>query len=396
MEKKMKTLVTTFAMVILATAANAGSIEGRVGEVQPQHVDSARVSKYEQSQSSLSLEAPGATAEKSQGGRVAQKQSRPSSLQKSQKASYFYFHDALSSLDGDRDGDGYHSEFTVRFDADTTLGDERVYAKLYLRRVGESDWILYHVTEDFWINGESSDDDFYVRTTLDDGFSTSEYDALIDLYDSSSDEVVATVDYNDAPDLGLLPLEEFGLDVPIEEAGFSIGDVQTRLLIDDDQDGHYSKFEIAFDPDADLQAGLLYARVWIRAQGGDWIQEHVSENFPVDTFGQNDVYAFTAEWVSGYPTAYYDVQVDLYDATTDLLVASAGSERLDLSSIPLEDQTQDQKVSAPIFSGSSGAVSSHEHGGGAFAMTWLVLLALLTCGRRALTTRASVRAWTQE
>jgi hypothetical protein len=239
--------------------------------------------------------------------------------------------------------------------------------------VGDSDWVLYHVTDAFWINGQSNDDDFYVRTSLDDGFATSEYDVLIDLYEADGDGIVATIDYNDAGELGLLPLEESGLDVPIEESGFSIGDVQANLLVDEDLDGYYSKFEIAFDPDADLQSAYLYARVWIRPAGGEWIEEHVSEDFPVDTSGQNDIYAFTADWVSGYPTASYDVQIDLYDASTNLLVASAGSERLEFSRLPLEDQSRDRRLSAPV-TGGGGSVTSHEHGGGAFDWIWLAIL----------------------
>jgi hypothetical protein len=274
------------------------------------------------------------------------------------------------------------------------LGDELVYAKLYLRRVGDSDWVLYHVTDDFWINGESNDDDFYVRTAFDDGFATSEYDVLVDLYESGDDEIVATIDYNDAGELGLLPLEESGLDVPIEEGGFSIGDVQANLLIDEDLDGYYSKFEIAFDPDADLQSAYLYARVWIRPAGGEWIEEHVSEDFPVDTSGQNDIYAFTADWVSGYPTASYDVQIDLYDASTDLLVASAGSERFEFSRLPLEDQSRDRHLSAPV-TGGGGSVTSHEHGGGAFGWTWLAILGALIAMRSRAVQRMGC-AWINE
>ncbi len=383
-EKNVKNwMAAIVAMTAVSGITHAASNEGRVRDLKVSAPIPERVSKYDgrsSSQTKIEFASSGSRSQ-SKPSAVAQKQTRPTSLQKSQKASYFYFYDAHSALHADRDADGYHSEFTIRFDADTVLSDTLVYAKLYLRRVGESDWVLYHVTDDFWINGESNDDDFYVRTSLDDGFATSEYDVLIDLYESGYDGVVATIDYTDAGELGLLPLEESGLDVPIEEAGFSIGDVQATLLADDDRDGYYSKFEIAFDPDADLQAGYLYARVWIRPQGGEWIQEHVSDDFPVDVSGQNDVYAFTAEWVSGYPTAYYDVQIDLYDASTDLLVASAGSERVDLAQLPLEDQNQDRKITAPVVGG-GGSVTSHEHGGGAFEAVGLALLMILMWVRR--------------
>lgn len=377
----------------ISLGANAASVEGRGSDGSATALDAGRISNYAPSanpQHALASTSAARAASRKPNVAKEARQKRPLTMEKSQKASYFYFYDAHSALITDRDADGYHSEFTIRFDADTTLGDELVYAKLYLRRVGESDWVLYHVTDDFWINGESNDDDFFVRTSLDDGFGTSEYDVLIDLYESGDDHVVATIDYNDAGELGLLPLEEAGLDVPIEEEGFSIGDVQTNLLIDDDRDGYYSKFEIAFDPDADLQPGYLYARVWIRPQGGQWIEEHVSEDFPVDTAGQNDVYAFTADWVSGYPTANYDVQIDLYDASTNLLVASAGSERLEFSQVPLEDQSRDQHISTPV-AGGSGSVTSHEHGGGAFEWMWLVLMSSLVAVRSYATQRGRLR-----
>ena len=79
-------------------------------------------------------------------------------------------------------------------------------------------------------------------------------------------------------------------------------------------------------------------------QGGEWIQEHVSDDFLVDSGGDADVYSLTADWISGYPTAFYDVQIDLRDADTGALVAAAGSERPELSRIPLEDQVRDTRV----------------------------------------------------
>ncbi len=124
----------------------------------------------------------------------------------------------------------------------------------------------------------------------------------------------------------------------------------------------------------------MYAEVWVRAQGGEWIQEHVSDDFLVDASGDDDVYSLTADWISGYPTAFYDVQIDLRDADTGALVASAGSERDELSRIPLEDQARDTRVNPQPPNGGGGGSSSRERGGGAiggwFAMALLMLLAL--------------------
>jgi hypothetical protein len=216
---------------------------------------------------------------------------------------------------------------------------------------------------------------------LDDGFPTSEYDVLIDLYESDRDGIVATIEPIDSPALGLLPLEELGLDVPIEIPGYSIQGVSTTLLIDDDGDDHFSQFRITFDPDADFTGAVAYVRLWIRASGGAWIEEFVSEDFVVDPSGSGDAYEVTIDWASGYPTSFYDVQIDMYDSSTDLLAASAGSERSQLAQIPLEDQSRDRAINPPVTGGGGSTISSERGGGGAFALAWLVALSVLAWGR---------------
>jgi hypothetical protein len=299
----------------------------------------------------------------------------------SARSSDFYIYGATSTLRSDRDGDGYHSEFRVRFDADVVIGDAYVYAKLYLRRAGESEWFLYHETDDFYINGQSPDDEYYVTTALDDGYPTGEYDVLIDLYESGFSGIVATLGPLDSGALSYLPLEEAGLDVPIGVPGYSIRDVSTELIDDADRDGHFSRFRISFDPDADTQSRVVYARIWVRARGGEWFEEYATEDFWVETSGQADEYVLSVEWRSGYPTSFYDVQIDLHDAATDLLVASAGSERPALAQIPLEDQSRDTFVNSPP-PGSGGSTSSREGGGGAFEIWSLAGLLILGLARR--------------
>jgi hypothetical protein len=222
-----------------------------------------------------------------------------------------------------------------------------------------------------------------VTTTLNDGFATSEYDILIDLYEVGFSGIVATIDADDDVDLFDLPLEEVGLDAPIDIPGYGIGNVRTTLLIDSDVDGYYSRFRVTFDPDADFDGTYVYAKFWVRAQGGEWIEEHVSEDFLVDSTGTEDVYSLTADWVSGYPASYYDLQIDLHDAATGGLVASAGSERPELSRIPLEDQERDTRVSSPPPGGGGGDTTSRERGGGGTVTMWMLLaLSLLAIGRR--------------
>ncbi|HKQ12322.1 MAG TPA: choice-of-anchor H family protein [Steroidobacteraceae bacterium] len=375
--------ILAFGVVVLTSLLaqpGAFAAEGRVSELQAQPLDPQRVSKYTEARGAT---APTLKSAKPHSARAANKTAalksvRPSAPLQSAKISDFSFFDAGSTLLADRDGDGFHREFRVRFDADVVSGDAVVFARLYLRRVGDRDWVLYHETDDFQISGSNGDDDYFVTTTLDDGWPTGDYDVLIDLYESGFSGIVATIGPFDSDALGLLPLEEAGLDLPIELPGYTIRDVKTTLLIDDDRDGHFSKFRVEFDPDADFDGTFVYAEVWVRAQGGEWIQEHVSDDFLVDASGQEDVYSLTADWVSGYPTGFYDVQIDLRDADTGALVASAGSERPELSRIPLEDQGRDTFVSAPPANGGGGVVTSREHGGGAiggwFAMALLMLL----------------------
>jgi hypothetical protein len=375
--------ILAFSIVVLTLVLaqpGAFAAEGRVAELQAQPLDPQRVAKY--------TEARGATAPLTQKSAqthsaraanktAALKSARPSAPIRSEKISDFSFFDAGSTLLADRDDDGFHREFRVRFDADVVSGDALVFARLYLRRVGDRDWLLYHETDDFQISGESGDDSYFVTTTLDDGWPTGDYDVLIDLYESGFSGIVATIGPLDSDALALLPLEEAGLDLPIELPGYSIRDVRTTLLIDDDGDGHFSKFRVEFDPDADFDGTFVYAEVWVRAQGGEWIQEHVSDDFLVDASGQEDVYGLTADWVSGYPTGLYDVQIDLRDADTGALVAAAGSERADLSRIPLEDQGRDTRINTPPANGGVAVVTSREHGGGAIGGWFAMALGLL-------------------
>src|SRR5262249_38487249 len=153
--------IVALTSVLAQPAANAA--EGRVSELRAPQLDPSRVSSY--------VEARGAT--KSHAKSAKQYSLRPATktaaLQSvrppgtlSSRRSDFWFFDAGSTLLGDRDDDGFHREFRVRFDADVVAGDALVYARLYLRRAGDSDWLLYHETDDFWITGQDGDDDYFV------------------------------------------------------------------------------------------------------------------------------------------------------------------------------------------------------------------------------------------
>lgn len=307
---------------------------------------------------------------------------RPATVELRSSAHDFRIWDAGRDLISDVDGDGYYRRFEIRFDADVVSGDALVYAKLYLRRVGDTGpWEHYYSTDDFWIYGSSDGDDYYVETTLHDGYPTAEYDVLVDLYESGFSGIVATIGPFEDGSLKDLPLEDTGLDMPLPDAGYHIGDVDTTLLTDADHDGYYARFTVSFDPDRDAGASMAYAVLRVRADGGDWQTEHTSAVFQVDESGDADRYSFTGEWLSGYHTARYDLQIDLYDAATNLLVASVSSERPELSRVPLEDAGRDDTPNSGGGGGGGDSDSSESGGGGSMTVLLLGLAAGLIFAR---------------
>jgi hypothetical protein len=381
----MKSVVAVGLLASMFASVAANADEGRVRDLVPIAPRADRVATYS-NEAGVPIAATKASGKQhgieAKGGVAQTKAFRAGTPQQSLRAGDFTVAEVGSTLLTDRDNDGQFSEFRIRFDVDTVFVTADVYAALYIRRVGDRDWILYHTTNDFEVDGSSDNDDYFVTTKLDDGFPAGQYDVLIDIYESGFSGVVATVGPFDTGALADLPLEETGLDVPIQLSGFAINDVSTTLITDTDRDGNYSKFRIAFDPDASVQGSYVYAVIYLRPQGGDWIKEHESDDFMVDASGTADSYGFTAEWISGYPTALYDVQIDLHDASTGLLVASAGSERSELSRVPLEDQSRDKVANDPLPPPNGGDVSSRERGGGAMTWPFVLGLGLLALVRR--------------
>ena len=117
----------------------------------------------------------------------------------------FWIFDAWVELYSDNDRDGYFNHFSVEFDADTEYSFAEVYARLYLGK--DEVFKEYHTTANFSIFSDNSDDSFVVESELLNGFSSAEYEVLIELYDASSDELVAVYDGNNDADLYLLSLE---------------------------------------------------------------------------------------------------------------------------------------------------------------------------------------------
>jgi hypothetical protein len=129
-----------------------------------------------------------------------------------QAAGDSWIYDATTDLFTDRDRDGYFTFLRVQFDADTIFSRRWVYAEIYLSADGTA-WEHLYSTQDFLIEGTDPDDDYEVETELVSGYSTGQYDVLIELYDADTNELVDEYGPNENPtEFELQPLEDSGRD----------------------------------------------------------------------------------------------------------------------------------------------------------------------------------------
>lgn len=127
-----------------------------------------------------------------------------------------WIYDADVVLYDDFDEDGFHHFVSVRIDADSWRSSAWVYAELYLSADGV-EWEHYHSTGDFWIGGETGDDEFFVETELLSGYPKGYYDLLIELYDADFGSFSDEFGPRQSSGLALLPLEDKTQDpLPVE------------------------------------------------------------------------------------------------------------------------------------------------------------------------------------
>jgi len=122
-----------------------------------------------------------------------------------------YIYDADVELFDDYDSDGFFTFLSVRIDADSLRDSAYVYAELYLSSDG-TNWEHYHSTDDFWIGGATSDDEFFVETELVSGYPSGYYDLLIELYDADLGTYSDEFGPNQSDGMALLPLEDVARD----------------------------------------------------------------------------------------------------------------------------------------------------------------------------------------
>ena len=148
---------------------------------------------------------------------------------------------------------------------------------------------------------------------------------------------------------------------------FAISSAWISLQTDEDFDGYYRRFELTFNADVYSGDARLYAYIYLSFEGGPWNLLYTTDRFNLAASSTRDEYVVETELDSGYPTGYYDVLIELYDANSDRFLLDYGPyQNADLSALPMEDRRHDfinhQEDSYEIY------------GSGAFG--WITLLLL--------------------
>lgn len=141
------------------------------------------------------------------------------------------------------------------------------------------------------------------------------------------------------------------------------------LFNDDDFDGFYWGIDLLFDADTYYDAADVYAVLYLSLEGGPWNEYAVTDTFTIYGATSDDEYVMVTELMSGYPTGYYDILIELFDAYDGAFLASFGpGDTSELSFLPLEDFNRDDPgFDAPVVI---------NHGGGG-ASDWWILAAML-------------------
>ncbi|WP_316367498.1 choice-of-anchor H family protein [Candidatus Thiodiazotropha sp. CDECU1] len=145
----------------------------------------------------------------------------------------------------------------------------------------------------------------------------------------------------------------------------SIFDAHSVISRDDDDDGYYHRLKVVFDADTSGEEVWVYARLYLSLEGGPWNHYFTTDVFPVSGYVSDDEYEVVTRLLDGYPSGYYDVLIELYDADYDLLEVNYGPyEDGDLAVLPLEDYYRD------------------DYGGGGATGMFMLMLGLLAVARR--------------
>jgi hypothetical protein len=146
-----------------------------------------------------------------------------------------------------------------------------------------------------------------------------------------------------------------------------IYDADVALFDDFDSDGFFHFISVRIDADSIRDSAWVYAELYLSADGTNWELYHSTDDFWIGGATADDEFYVETELVTGYPTGYYDLLIELYDADLGTYSDEFGPNQSDgMSLLALEDATQDPKPAVVVLDG----------GGGAFTGAWLPVLLL--------------------
>jgi hypothetical protein len=150
-----------------------------------------------------------------------------------------------------------------------------------------------------------------------------------------------------------------------------IYDADVELFDDYDADGFYTFLSVRIDADSLRDSAYVYAELWLSSDGLNWEHYHSTDDFWIGGATADDEFFVETELVTGYPSGYYDLLIELYDADLGTYSDEFGPNQSDgMSLLPLEDIERDPE---PV-------IAFVDSGGGAFGWFWLP--ALLVAGWR--------------
>lgn len=152
-----------------------------------------------------------------------------------------------------------------------------------------------------------------------------------------------------------------------------IYDADVVLYDDFDNDGFFHFLSVRIDADSVQASAWVFADLYLSADGIDWEYYHTTDDFLIGGETGADEYFVETELLNGYPTGYYDLLIELFDADFVTYADEFGPRQSDgLALLPLEDLTQDPM---PVIT----TVTVVEDGGGG-ASSLLLVPALLLAG----------------
>jgi len=127
-----------------------------------------------------------------------------------------------------------------------------------------------------------------------------------------------------------------------------VADISTHLFDDFDQDGYFASFTLSMDIDVDWDWADVFAEIYLQRSGTEPRLLHITQVFSIFENAFSDRYQVDVELLDNIPSGYYDLLVDIVNASTGQVVDTvSNSTHFNLENLPLE--SSDYQYAGPNF-----------------------------------------------